>query len=90
MLRQKLAILLLKAPLVVMHFLLGYVSFDRFTIRCANRERSVAFLPGELAYLHGVMDPLRGWLLDVSQNIGQSVRRLQTGKDVNVVVRAAD
>jgi hypothetical protein len=87
---QEVEILFLKGAFSVMLLLPGNIVPDGGDTRRAYRERAVTFLPGELRQPQILVRPSGRGLLDLSQDIGETMRCAKTEEEMNVVISATD
>ena len=78
-----------KVPFAMMLFLRLDVLDQRTSIRRAYRKGTIPTLPGELGYTL-LLYPLRGVGLQVRQQSGQALRRMQPHCEMDMVRRAAN
>ncbi len=68
-----------------MFLLSGDVIADDFSVRRADGERAITFLPSKGAILNFVMYPLRGHRLYVAKHVGKAGGSRQAEEDVYMI-----
>jgi hypothetical protein len=82
-------VFIFERPRSMVFLLISDVPSHSRTVGSADRERSVPFLPVEAAFTNYIVNPRRRTLLEISKDIGDTVRRFQSCQQVHVVGHAS-
>jgi len=88
---EECTVFILEGGLIVMLFLIGDVTFDGFKIRGADRENTIAGLPGEVAERWiAFFDPETGDAFEFLDPIGLGDGARVAGENMDVVLHTTD